>query len=336
MKEYRLRFLLNKLIANDLTEEEHAELMQFIKDTKDEEAVEEILKEVPFDADNYVSLAGDQFEALYNRIIADNRYNDIPIVKKRSYPFAMAVCAVLLLVVAGLFFYGGRLGFFQQEDVTLVRFTEKRAPIGKVQQLTFPDGTMVWLKGGSTLKYPTNYSESKREVFLDGEAYFEVAKMANKSFVVYTDSIATKVLGTSFNINSNNRERFNVVVATGKVQVTEGDRPLALLTPNRQLTYNRLNKEAKQSDIPAELITGWHKGELIFEDITMETAAEVIADRFNVKVNFSNKAAAKCRFSVAFRDGEGLKKVMEVLGNINNFKVQYHANTITINGNGCR
>ena len=89
-----------------------------------------------------------------------------------------------------------------EKEPDLLSMIQLLVPAGKRSMITFPDGTKIWINSGTQLIYPSRFSSSKREIFVNGEVYLEVTKDANRPFIVKTEALDVKVLGTSFNVKA--------------------------------------------------------------------------------------------------------------------------------------
>ena len=109
------------------------------------------------------------------------------------------------------------------EAVTPAQLMALSVPRGQDYHLTLADGTQVWMNAESRLEFPDRFNGNTREVRLKGEAYFEVKKDAKRPFVVHTDYLTTRVLGTAFNVRAYSRRDASVTLVSGRVQVNSGD-----------------------------------------------------------------------------------------------------------------
>ena len=122
---------------------------------------------------------------------------------------------------------------------------ETVVPHGSKTEMYLSDGTKVWLNAGTTLRYRTSYSKNKRDVFLDGEAYFDVKKDPEHPFIVHVGDIEVKAVGTSFNVKAyKNEKTVETTLVEGKVLVSKKNitEPIIML-PNQKLTFVNNNKD---------------------------------------------------------------------------------------------
>lgn len=209
-------------------------------------------------------------------------------------------------------------------------------PSGR-QWLKLPDGTSVQLNHDSRIEYPGTFrGKNIREVTLIGEAFFDVAHDKVQPFVIHTGAITTTVLGTAFNISAYEGDKFiTVTVSRGKVMVQHDNKTLAVLTPNQQLSWNMIKQKTEKLQVNAEKVSEWKAEDLIMDDITLDQAADMIANRFKVKVLFKNERVKRCRFTAAFLNRNDINQVMEVLSNITGATISLQGNQLSIDGPGC-
>ncbi len=194
-----------------------------------------------------------------------------------------------------------------------------------------PDGTKVYLNGGGRLSYKTGaFNKSQREVWLEGEAFFEVAKNKEKPFIIHTGAIITTVRGTSFNIKAYPQLAENIVsVRSGKVEVGNATQTYAVLTHNKQLTYNAANKTAQITESNWEDAAGWTKGRLVLNGGAEELRLR-LRQQFGVEVNFEKNALANERLTGTFDKTSKLTDVLATIGAIYNIRYTIINNHVTI------
>lgn len=170
-------------------------------------------------------------------------------------------------------------------------------PRGGEYNLTLSDGTKVWLNADSELRYPINFSGDTREVFVSGEAYFEVKKQAEKPFIVKTDLGNITVLGTRFNIsNYPEKEQLITTLVTGKVSCNLPSGKNIILAPNQQLTVNN-DGSTEMKTVNAYHITSWKDGMFLFEETRLEDILEQLARWYDIHVFYTNENVKSLHFS---------------------------------------
>ncbi|RPD41422.1 FecR family protein [Chitinophaga barathri] len=181
---------------------------------------------------------------------------------------------------------------------------------------TLSDGTTVHLGRGSKLKFPKMFPGSTREVELEGEAYFDVAKNAAKPFIIHAGLIDTKVLGTSFRIRSFDSSDIEVGVATGKVEVAKstpgsGSNVLAVLTQGMKVNYSSNN--AIVSTVNTTELEDWKTGLLSFEGTTTGNVVKVLQRSYDIEFEFKDPALKSIPLTLSVRDTMSADKVARIL-----------------------
>ena len=133
-------------------------------------------------------------------------------------------------------------------------------PKGGEYSLELPDGTVVWVNSESALRFPEKFTSNRREVFLEGEAYFEVKKDANRPFYVHTEAGKVRVLGTAFNVCAYSNDRFwQTTLVEGSVMINQEEKEV-LLKPNEQYQIDVRTGKAGLREVLPELYTSWRDG----------------------------------------------------------------------------
>ena len=171
-------------------------------------------------------------------------------------------------------------------------------PRGGEYTLCLTDGTKVWLNSDSRLRYPVRFDGHKREVFLSGEAYFEVAPDAASPFTVHTSLGKVNVLGTSFNVRDYKDEgRVVTTLVSGKVHYWAGRGRDCLLSPGYQVTDAGEKKSLQLREVNLEEYTGWRTGLYTFYNKTLEEIMHTVERNYDVEVSFSGEELKALRFT---------------------------------------
>jgi len=165
-------------------------------------------------------------------------------------------------------------------------------PFGKKSKLTLADGTIVWLNAGSRFAFPQKFEGSNREVFLDGEAYFEVAKNKEQPFIVHSNDFQIEVLGTKFNVCGYSSDNYSeALLLEGSVNIRVKGRLFKdelLMSPNQKATWSKERKEISLHSEPSpELSIAWVKGWYEFSDENLEQVLTKIERYYNVKFQYN-------------------------------------------------
>ena len=237
--------------------------------------------------------------------------------KKRGWVLK-AAATVLIAAAAGTWLMFNANTIPQQttsheiKEDKLFAFTDQQT-----KYIRLPDGSTVMLNEGSELSYRESYGTRDREVTLTGEAYFDVKPDPQKPFLVRSGNVTTKVLGTAFDVKAYpQQEEIVVTVTRGKVQVLEDERALDVITPDQQIAVNTDTRQFTKANVNAAVAIGWTNNFLILDHVTLEEAATIIGDRYNVKIELANEKLKACRIMATFLDNESLEHVLTVMSTI--------------------
>jgi len=188
-------------------------------------------------------------------------------------------------------------------------------PQGGEYRITLPDGTKVWLNASSQLKYPVAFTENTREVWLEGEAYFEVAKNAEKPFFVKVKNKADiRVLGTHFNVMAYaNEPEMQATLVEGSVQVLCNSKNIkTILTPGQQSILTN-EKELKVIEVNTMEFTAWKDGLFLFNNEEMGSIMRKLSRWYNVKIVFETDDAKSIQFFGKVKRYENIDKVLNMI-----------------------
>ena len=180
--------------------------------------------------------------------------------------------------------------------------------------ITLPDKSRIWLNAHSQLRYISNsFAASDRNIWLKGEAFFEVEHDTTKPFIVYADNIATKVLGTGFNIAAYQQDdAIKVTLVHGKVTVrNDADHQTVLLAPQQQLQYSKENKQWGVVPYTQNPADNWMTGGLVFNETPITAALDDLAHHFNVRIQYNSKHLKDKKVTARFDSSKELSFMLQ-------------------------
>ncbi|WPV01939.1 DUF4974 domain-containing protein [Mucilaginibacter sp. cycad4] len=330
-KEYLFK-LLSRFADNSISEKEYRELKKYIADSSSDDELFEAMDNIWDKLETGISFIEIDRSRVFDQILADPRFQTDKTAVKELKPARhwLRIAASLLMacssVIAAYFIYRAN------QDIPQIAYLEKIVPKGQKVKLRLPDGSIVFLNADSKIRFPEKFAGKTRDIFLEGEAFFDVVHDPDQPFIVHARGINTQVLGTAFDIESYHRDEVSVAVLRGKVSVADRVQKICVLLPNDNLVYNAETKRLTLGKVNANDLVAWKDGELILDNVTMEKAAEIIGRWYNVEFRFETPELKNYRFNVSFLKGEKITKVMDVISHLNGFKYRIERNTIILSG----
>lgn len=302
--------IIIRYLENRCSEEDFVLINEWMKES-DENAgelfrMEEIyqLGKFPFEEENLVVRA----ERRLGRRLEQENQKKQEVFKLRSVlRYAAAIVGVMVLA-AGLAYW------FRNKAEELVVAS---AAHGQVREMLLPDGTKVWLNQSSVLKYPRAFEGKERHVYLDGEAYFEVARNHEKPFMVKSPAMDVRVLGTSFNIKCRLDNSFaETTLIEGEVEVKDkSDKGRITLLPGQKAVLNRVTgrMQVKQVDPKMEIV--WHNDLIPFEKSSIFQIAAALERFYGVKIILSPDVDSTNTYSGVLKKKDNIESVLQSLDN---------------------
>ncbi len=209
-----------------------------------------------------------------------------------------------------------------------VVFNELRIPRGGEYQLVLSDGTKVWLNSESELRYPISFKNKTREVYLVGEAFFDVSHDKTKPFIVHSGEMNVEVLGTRFNVRNYPEDNAVATLVQGKVKVLGEREAQCILNPGQQA---RLSKKGIVTfDVDTDLYTSWIEGKFLFKNVDMYSLSQQISRWYNVEIFFVNDYAKNVRFTGSINKDKPLQYLIELIESTSDVRFSVKGKSIVI------
>lgn len=254
---------------------------------------------------------------------------------RQLWRWAAAAAVIVLFAGSVTWYFQGDRNPFKP------RYADKVSNVGygSREKLILSDGTTVWLNAGSKLHYPDVFPGDKREVTLEGEGFFEVAKHVDMPFFVHAGKITVKVLGTSFDVKAYKEDAaITTTLISGKVQVSMDGEPdeKIILSPNEKVTIMNVVPEVKRAQVRAVNVLryqvqrvssvvdslperAWVENRLVINDETFEEVARVLERRYNVDIEITDERLREEHVSGIF-EKETIQQVLDILEMTTKFK----------------
>lgn len=284
--------ILTKYYKGEATEEEKENIHQWLHLSEDNKA-SFIRERIRFDAS---VLAGElkPKEQKKSKLI-------------QSLIWCSKIAASAVLIIGSFFFYHNyRIAKMYSTYQSI------KVPSGSRTNLILPDGTSVWLNANTTFRYPQIFSKKSREVFLDGEAYFEVRK-GDVPFIVKTGKFNIEVLGTQFDVEAySGKSKFETTLYTGKVKLYDHKATASVYLIPGQTAYLS-GRELKVSADTHKNRHRWKDGLIYFEKESFEGIMAMLEKYFSVKIIIKNKKVYQLGYEGKMRISDGIDHALRVL-----------------------
>ncbi|MFT3825895.1 MAG: FecR domain-containing protein [Chitinophagaceae bacterium] len=325
--EERIKYLFRQYLQNTCSRKEFEEFLAYVRESAHDEQLRTLIQQAYNDAGQ--GEAARTYVDEYGNLVLlqpDGYANDTsspePIKTNKKRVFAIAA-VVIVIITTGILWLTREQLKQQPGNTVMTSLVKKSTERSEYKYLLLPDSTQVWLNAASILEFPKEFKGQLREVYLSGEAYFDVKHADRTPFVIHTGKVSTTVLGTAFNINAYpGRKNVIVAVSRGKVRVSFDNREVATLTKGQQVRVdNEENKPAEKKQVNAN-VASWQQGNLVYEDERLE---DIIADMeriYNVRVKIIDAALGNTTISTSFRRDIGVEQALHVLCKLTDTELQ--------------
>jgi ferric-dicitrate binding protein FerR (iron transport regulator) len=221
------------------------------------------------------------------------------------------------IAVVSLFVGGSAFWAYTLMNPPITQYAIITAPNGQISNITLFDGTNIWLNAGSTLKYQQNFNKNGREVFLEGEAYFDVAKNKELPFVVNAGNSQIKVLGTVFNVKAYHDEpKIETVLVEGNIEFNAQGKSI-LLKPGEHILYSEKTNQISKTKVNTEDFTSWKGGKIYFNNETLQEITLQLERWYEVKFQFTEEHIKNYRFTGVINKDKTLDYTLKIIEAIN-------------------
>ena len=242
--------------------------------------------DVEADSSTYVSLERVNLRTGYNKEHLTN------VASYQKFARVAAVIVPLFLLAGGMFYYLSPRN----------EMIEVSVAYGEQKRLILPDSSEVWLNAGSSILYPETFAKDKRQVILNGEAYFSV----------------------------NNDEKITTTLTSGKVEVSIHAQSPHILKPNEQLTYDKKTSDIHISVIDTNDTNSWMVGKLVFTNASAGEIFRTLERHYNTTIDNTANIPASKRYTVKFLKDESLDEILNILKDIIGFDYQQYEKKIVL------
>lgn len=255
----------------------------------------------------------DEFSGMLNKI-----HHKINLEKKTQKKSKIKRLFLNVSRIAAILVIGALIGIIAQNyKKTEPIYYTSIAPKGSVSQMILPDNTMVYLNSGSEIKYSIEGVNKQREVFLKGEAWFQVEENKQKPFVVHTSFYDVNVLGTEFNVKAYPEDdEITTTLEKGSIKITSTDnfkiQNNQVLKPGEQLVYNKQNNVIRLKEVNTKQFTAWKENKLIFINMSLKELIVLLERKYGVNIEVEDKSILNLHYDGTLKN-ETILEVMKIL-----------------------
>jgi transmembrane sensor len=330
----RIETLFQKFIDGTCTQQEYNELMDMLQQNQHEEKVRQMLNQVyqhtarSLRSVTYVDTNGDLQTA--NSEKAEVVIMHRPARRRR---LAWAAAAILLLSVGGWRWLNDRKQSRVAQNTVTESTVKKFTQRAEQKYMVLPDSTQVWLNVASTVEFPETFHNQVREVYLTGEAFFDVKHAEDIPFIIHTGNVSIKVLGTAFNIKAY-PDQPDVVVAVkrGKVQVSKNDQVVATLTRGQQVKIGPVAQQAVVIPARENAVADWTTGRLSFDSRPFADILKDLERNYNVTIELTDTRLGQEIVTTSFRRDVGIEEALDILCQLANSELKKENGKYIISG----
>lgn len=320
--------LIVRNLSGELSEEEQSILKNWLSSKEDNQKVYDEYSKVWGEMDKVKGKTSTDVDTEWERL--EQAIDEQPSLNKpasrSNYFMRIAAVIVLFISVGAVIFF--LMNQNQQEEVVAQN---------TVEEIELPEGSLVSLNLDSKLTFDKTFKSEIREVELQGEAFFEVARDTARPFVIKTGNVYVEVLGTAFNVKAyEDDDMVEVTVESGKVAVYRvGNKDdMVILVRGEKAVFKKELAELKSMDNDNLNYSSWKTRKIIFEDTPMVEVVRIINEIYQSNIQLSGSATNECPVTTEF-DNQSLDIILNVLSSTLNLEVSKEDGQIIISGEGC-
>lgn len=321
MEQSGIQALLDKYLRGEATEQEKAQVEAYYESFEERESL-------------FEGMSSGQKDRMEHRVLAGIRQSIAQPVQRpfyRRYTWLAVAASIVVLAGAALWVFKGN------NDTSPVQWVTIAGVPGAVKQTVLPDGSSVWLNGAGTVKYKKT-TGTEREVWLEGEGFFEVVHNEQQPFRVHAADLLIRDLGTAFNIDATPEQKHIIITVThGMVDVHRKDKLIGVLKPDDQLVFSTVNDTYLQQKTDTRPVIAWKTGQLEFREASFREIANRLEQVYHTTIRFKDPRLGDCPLTGTFDARMEIKDVLEILCRINMHTLEYDStgNTWNISGKPC-
>ncbi|MDO5977643.1 FecR family protein [Flavivirga spongiicola] len=303
---------LLKYIKNDLNSVEKRKTIEWVRKSPENQKVYNVLK-AEYIASTFKDVPNVNSDFFFQRF-----KNSIKKRKLDKFSYIAVSIAIITILIFNFKEVISLNNIIPQESTQI----SQAAPNGHFSFITnrgdkkevyLPDGSKIVLNADSELTYPKEFNDSIREVTLIGEAFFDIKRDENKPFIVNTNSIKIRVLGTSFNVKSYAKDtKVETTLVTGKVELIKDEETPIVLAPSQKAVFHKKENKLEIEEVKSLDVVAWKDGTLIFNKTPLREVAIDLERKYNIEININSLKLLNYEYTGTF-DNLSIYEVLKLL-----------------------
>ncbi|MFD2286546.1 DUF4974 domain-containing protein [Pedobacter petrophilus] len=327
MTDQRFTELLGKQLAGEISADESIELKSVLAGNaafnKEYDLLQNYLEAETVEEEN--------IDVVFDRIKSQIQVPAQPGLKiGKNRNFVWLKIAAVVAVVLGVVLLYNREALFSDHAGHLA-WVKVQTKAADIKTITLGDGTLVKINAASQFRYPKKFSGDNRNVYLSGEAFFDVKKDPQHPFIVHTEKMDVQVLGTAFNVKIYPNDDFaETTLIRGKVVISlKQDHQSFTLRPNDKFTLSNGKGLVSRIDGESQVETAWTNHELLFKNSRFDEVAKLLERHYDVDISFKNPELKQLVFTAHFTK-ENITEALDALKFIGNFNYSVKGKNVYI------
>ncbi|WP_034042062.1 FecR family protein [Wocania ichthyoenteri] len=301
-----------KYIQNDMNSIERRKTIEWIRKSPENQKMYNILK-AEYIASTFIDIPNNNNDFFFERLKNN--------IKKRKFSKIVYATASLVILFAFLWNFQSikNTDNISPQEISNTNNLSKLLEVsfiterGDKKEIYLPDGSKIVLNADSELSYPKEFNDSIREVTLVGEAFFDIKRDINKPFIVNTNSIKIRVLGTSFNVKSySNDKKVETTLVTGKVELIKDKGTPIILAPSQKAVFHKIENTLEIEEVKSLDVVAWKDGTLIFDKTPLQEVVTDLERKYNTKIIINSKTLLNYEYTGTF-DNLSVEDVLKLL-----------------------
>ncbi|QSE98882.1 FecR family protein [Fulvivirga lutea] len=314
--------LIGKYLSNDCSQEERTFIEQWINESEENAAEFQRIKSIWIAAASKDSSSKARVWYAIQSEMNEPRTFQL----KQIWKVAASILLIATIGLSYLYFNSDKTDSFLNDSTTVVHSKSAK------KEIILPDGSLITLNKNSSIEYTSNF-QSSRNIKLTGEAFFDVVRDENNPFIITTESLKVKVLGTSFDVNARSGKKASVHVKSGIVEVSNLSKSGSIkIEKNEQVVA--VNDELVKDKMRNENAYAWNTGIITFNNDQLSDVINTLEETYEVEIELANSYLAQCTLTAKF-ENKTIDEIISLLKKTYHLSISNQNSKIIINGSSC-